>query len=538
MMERDFLYMISIALVMAGASFAAPLLQITNYATVPTTVYPGTMGYLQLTVSNSGDAAADAVSAYYDYDGVGKTISMGSISAGSTAQISVPFKISQQAAGSIQLLNADVYYSYAEQSSQANKKVSLSVPLQVSQYKPLEVELEQGAKPAISPGEGFTLWLEVKNTGGVINSLVISMPENSTFSIDGATQKSVGSIPLNSSAPVELKLVSSSSTATGTYGIPVEFSYQDALRQPVVETLYLGPISVRDFSSQYRVSVEPLEPVEIGAQVPVKVTLENLGPSPVSATLDVNSTSTFTPIGTQRVYFDSVPAGGKSEKQLTIGVLSTASSGYYTLPLTLTPVGGKAASYNAGLAVTATPEITVSLDSSSATPTVQIANTGNSQIRSVHAKAIATDTQAMAESFMGTLNVDDFATLSLGSASARSVEVEIRYRDSNNEEHTVKETLAATSANSTFVGQGTGRATGTASSTDTAAASTQGRSSNPLGFLLGPGSRSASGASIGGIDPVLIIAAVLVAASIGYFGYRKFWKGKKQHSSHPEQAKK
>lgn len=528
MMKRDILYVMAFVIALGGAGFAAPLLEISEYETVPTTVYPGTLGYLQLTISNTGDSAADSVSAHYDFDGTGKTASAGSISAGSAAQISVPFKISQSAAGSIQLINADVYYTYDSQGSQQNRQLSLSIPLQVSQYKPLEVELKAGGKAAIAPGEGFALSLRVKNTGGVINNLVISMPENSTFSIDGATQKQAGSIAMNSSAAVELRLVSSSGTATGTYSIPVEFSYQDALRQPVVETLYLGPISVLDFSSQYRISVEPLAPVEIGSQVPVKITLENLGASPISATLDVNSTGIFTPIGAQRVYFDAVPAGGKAEKEIAIGVLSTASSGYYTLPLTLTPVGGKAASYNAGLAVAATPEITVSLDTSSAAPSVQIANTGNSQIRSVHAKATVTGTQVMAESFIGTLNVDDFATLTIGSTSARSVDVEIRYRDSNNEEHTLKETLEATSTNSTFVGQGTGRATGTAQN-NAATGSVSGRSSNPLGFLLGPGSRSANGTASAGIDPLLIGVGVLVVAGVGYFAYLKFWKGRKQH---------
>jgi len=88
-------------------------------------------------------------------------------------------------------------------------------------------------------------------------------------------------------------------------------------------------------------------------------------------------------------------------------------------------------------------------------PSVQVANTGNSQIRSVYASATPAGSQTATESFMGTLNVDDFATLTLGSAAAgRNVNVEIRFRDTSNQEHAISKTLSASAGNSSFV-QGT-----------------------------------------------------------------------------------
>ena len=519
-------YLVFASLLLTAGAFAAnePLLQIASYSTLPTTVYPGTSGYMQITLTNSGVAIAQSVTAYYNYDGLSKTVAIGDINIGSTAQISVPFKISQYSSGGIQLLNADIYYGYDSGTAAANKMVSLSVPVTVLQYKPLQVLAKTSGVAAIAPGENLLLPLELKNTGGVVNNLIISMPANSTFAIEGANQQSVGSIPQNGTASVLLSLVSSSDAKTGTYSIPVVFSYQDAISQPTEETIYLGPIHVLDRSTQYGITLEPLESVEIGAQVPFRLTIENLGSSPMSGTLDINATSTFTPIGVQRIYFDSVEPGKSVSKEIVLGVLSTQSAGYYTLPLTLTPFGGAAATYNAGIFVQATPEITVNLDSTSSS--VQIANTGNCQVRSVYASA--TSNGQKSESFIGTLNVDDFATLSLLTGSGRSVDVVISYRDSNNAQHTISETLETT-GNSSFAGQGN-RTTAGAGSTN--AIGSQQR--NPLGFLFGQGGRSATGTTSSGFGLLPIAIGVVIVAGVGYFAYKKYWKGKKKP---PEGAK-
>jgi len=80
------------------------------------------------------------------------------------------------------------------------------------------------------------------------------------------TQKSVGNIAANSSVKVPLVLIASSETAVGTCNIPITFTYQDALQRPSVDTLYVGPVSVLEAGSQYRLTLEPIATVEIGSQ--------------------------------------------------------------------------------------------------------------------------------------------------------------------------------------------------------------------------------------------------------------------------------
>ena len=517
-------YVLAIApvllLLLAGLSFAAtdtssttttsgePNLQVTNYTVVPESVYPGTTGYVQITVHNSGDAAAGSVIAYYEYGG-STSLYVGDVSSGGTVQFPIPFKVSAQSAGGVQLVSVKILYSYSVSHGTSSKQTSISVPLVVGQYSPLEVRTVSMGSTAIAPGETLALELELRNTGGVVNGVVITTPANSSFSIEGTTQKSIGSIATNTTKSVSLSLVSSTGTDTGTYTVPLVFTYQDALNRPTEITLYVGPVSVLESSTQYRVGINPLTPAEIGSEAVFELTLENTGSSPISGTLDINSTEVFTPLGMQRLYFDSVPAGATVKRNITLGISSSKSAGYYTLPIILTTTAGQPTTFNVGVAVLATPEITVGVDSESGTTQVQVANTGNTQIRSVYVIAKWSGSNRTSESFMGTMNVDDFASIAMDTAiqPSSSIDVEIRFKDSNNLPHIVRKTLT--------VGGTAGAAIGTQNGASSFRRNNT--ASGPFGLF------SNTGGSADFVTPIIILVVVVV---VGYFAYRRFFTKK------------
>jgi len=519
--------MAAILLLAFGQACAEPILQISNYTTSPSSVYAGTTGYVQLTLYNSGDSSAISVSPHYRMDGVSTSTTIGDVGSKSSAQVSVPFKIGPDAAGTIQLIGIDVYYTYTSGGGSVSKKTAFSIPLTVQQYSPLVVRTLSVDKTQISAGETLAFDLGITNEGGVVNNLVITVPDNSTFYIDGSTQKSVGSVGANSTMNVTLDLVSGTDTQTGTYSIPITFTYQDMAKQPTTKTLNIGPISVLDTSVQYRLTLEPKETVEIGAEVPFTLSLQNRGTYPISGVVEIDATSVFTPIGMQRIYFDSVPSGEAAIREIYLGVSSSASAGYYTLPLTLTPSTGKELTYNVGLIVEATPEITVTLSTSGASPSVEVANTGNSQIRSLYASITPSGSTTATKSFIGTLDVDDSASVPIG-GYAGSVAVELSFRDSRNAEHKVAKTLQSVGGNSSFVQNGS-RAGAFGAGNGTAAAGSQfgGRNRSPFGMLAGPGG------SAGPDMMTLAIAGIVVLAVVGgagIYAYRKFWKGRKQQA--------
>ena len=520
-----------VALMAVGFAATGPVLQVTDQTVVPSEVYPGTTGYLRLTLANNGDAIATGVTAHYSpsESSTDNAVYSGDITAGSSAQLTIPFKIPQDYAGGIWLLRVDADYNYQSTSGTASRTVSISVPIQVSQQSPLVVDTVSTGSAALAPGEKVSLDIDLQNTGGVINGLLITMPDNSSFSLDGATQKSVGSIPTNTTRRITLTLLASSSTPAGLYNVPVIFTYTDSLQNPVEKTLYIGPVSVSEASSQYRIYFEPLTPTEIGTPAVFLLTVQNMGANPVSAVVDVNSTDVFTPIGMQRIYFDVIPAGGNASRNVTLGISASKSTGYYSMPLKLTPSSGQAITYNTGIVVEATPEITVNLGSPSASgqTQVQVANTGSTQIKSVYV-TVWPDNAAKApvtENFIGTLSVDDFATVEMASmGGASQVHVQVRFRDSNNIEHTIDQDLD--SAGGALIAANGGTQGGFAGRNGTFAG--RGGANNPLGFLFGGAGAGASS----GPNWTLIAIVLVVIAVAAYLVYTRYWKKRHTHEKH------
>jgi hypothetical protein len=512
-MEKRTLIVLLALMLICSTSFAAEAaLAITSYSSTPAEVYPGTFGYMQMKLTNNGDATAQSVTAYYNIDGVTQQIFANDIGAGSSAQILVPFRILQESAGGIQLLKVDIYYGYQKGTVTSTKTTSVSIPIQVSQLNPLEVRTISIDKSSIAAGEKITLELELNNTGGVINNLVITAPQNSSFSLDGATQKSVGSIAYNTATRVSVTLLSSSTTSTGIYSVPLVFTYQDAVKNPTEQTLYAGPVSVLETSTLYGLSIEPLTPVEVGSKAVFRLTLKNSGSSTISAFVYMNSTDVFTPIGVQRVYFDSVAPGSSASTNITVGIASSKSAGYYSFPLKLTPSTGQPITYNVGVAVDATPELIVSLETlSSGSRRIQIANTGNTAVRSVYVTVRPRGSSSGAtESFIGTLNVDNFETVDVPSAIGQAIEVEIRFRDSNNIQHTITKDLNTGSNSNMTIGEVSGNQT-----RQLGLMGQQRSTMNILGLRI-------QSPDLGQIAITVVGLVLLIVGS--WFAYKRFWK--------------
>jgi hypothetical protein len=501
-------FVVFVVVLAGGTAFAAgpgntnssdAVLQVTGHSLIPPAVYPGTSGYVELNVANTGSIDATGITVYYTYSSSSSQLflSAGDISGNSNEQITVPFQVPQQVPGGIYLIDIDVYYTAYGSTSQ--KKTSVSIPVIVSQYEPLEITTMGTNREVIAPGEAFQLQLLVNNTGGVVNNLIVTTPANSSFSLEGETQKTIGNILSGTSKNVTLNLISSSTAAIGQYTLPLIFTYQDASGNTTEQTLYVGPVSILDSSTQFRLSMVPLTPTEVGSQAVFQLTVENVGTNPLSAIVDINNTNAFTPIGTSRVYFDPIASGKSASANVTLGISSSISAGYYELPLSISLSSGNVVTQNVGVPVTATPDLTVTATSQSGVVTVQISNTGNAPIRSVYVSASSNDFAIAggSDKFVGTLNVDDFATISLTvgaqrpGASNHTIIVTTSFKDSNNIPHVITKNIDVTASSSNF--------------TSTTF-----------------GARRSSGV-IFGLDWTEIIGGIVVIV-IAYFAYRHFRK--------------
>lgn len=228
-------------------------------------------------------------------------------------------------------------------------------------------------------------------------------------------------------------------------------------------------------------------------------------------------------------------AGSSVSRNITIGVAAGVAAGYYSLPIALTTSAGQSVEFEAGIAVDATPDLTVSLDTADSGINIQIANTGNTQIRSVDVKAKEEGASVYTESFIGTMNIDDFDTVALESQSlatgigAHTIDVETTFRDSNNYEHTLDSTIDASglvASNSTGGAYG-GSATRTFSNGSGARVGGGGLLGGGL-LRIGGGSSASSGF---GIIPAVV--ALVVVAGAGYYAYRRWYGKGKQQAQRP-----
>jgi len=495
------MYLVLSIILLAGITSAAgPVLQIDEYDVYPEAIYPSTEGQLQVTILNSGSEMATGVTIYYDYNPDDRwSIYVGDIGEGSEAITSIPFKIPDKTDTGIVLIDLMIYYNGEDGTSLKTSKAS--IPVSVSQHRVLEIDTVDMSKDTIRKGETLDVELQIMNTGGVMNNVVISAPDDSAFSLIGTTSQRVGNVASGENVNVTVSLVASSSASEGKYTIPLQIAFNDALQNEISETVGIGPVLVMDSSSLFRVSGEAMSSSEIGSELTYKISVENRGSSVQSATLIIDESDIFTPIGSNTLYFDSISPGNEVSDTIQLGIDADASSGYYILPITLR-TNGEDIQYESGIVVEATPEIVLTTETSSSESgeveaTIRIANSGNTPIRAVYVYAESTESVKITgedEKFIGTLNVDDFASFQVSVQGQGEMPLVISFKDNDNEKHTLSRTIQVGSDGSMMM------------MPETEGMPERGR----------PG---------GGLpDPLLIIGGAGLLAVL-FFGYRK-WKGR------------
>ncbi len=446
----------------AGSTNGAAL-QVSGYTTVPQSVYPGSKGELQVTIANSGTDTASATVVNYELPGQTQPsqVTVGDIGAGSSAIASIPFQVPMNVSSGFFVMNLNVVY-FGDPTDTTVKNTPLSITIMVSQHQILNVKTVSVTPQSVQAGDEVTVDLDVQNTGGVMNNAVITADGDTTFTLAGTTQQSIGNVPSGGNVNVSVLLVASSSAAPGRYNIPLIVDYEDLLQNTVNQTVSVGPVTVSEPSAQFMVSMVPTGQVEVGGEAPFALTLTNLAANVISATVDLTENTPFTPIGSSRLFFSGIEPGQSQTQTVMVGIEAGTTSGYYDFPLTITSNGN---SYNQTMGIlvnatsdfdvsaTTTPEF-VSTGSTGVKLTAEIANTGNGPMRSVYADAASTEDFVVigtTDKFIGTLNIDDFGTLPLIidvpqnlTPGDYSLPISVTFKDANNVEQTIVKNLTIT----------------------------------------------------------------------------------------------
>jgi len=362
----------------------------------------------------------------------------------------------------------------------------------------------------IYPGDHVQLKFSIKNTASAATNvralvLVPFLSEQQSYVLGDMAVGQESSVLAGFEVP--------NTTKAGDYTIFVYVIDQRGNRNQVGEMTLI--VNEPSLANALFATVTSTEDLYSGGTAEIDMVVKNIGVLPaedVVAQVQFSSGSSIYALASDRVYVSEIAPGGNATVHFTIGASSSAVAGYYPLSIQLTYKVDKAeqpkVNQSVSLRVLSKASVLITSDRSTATSgasaglLVTIANTGDTAIRSVYASAASKDFSFVGASdkFIGTLNLDDSATLSLnliplnGANGERTVQVSVTYKDPLNIERTQVETITVdgtgASLNGTF---------------GTSASQRFGRTSQQFTIL--------------GLDPWLLAGIIIVAIG-AFFGYK------------------
>ncbi len=222
------------------SAFGQPQLVIESAATRPETIRPGSTFTLTLQVVNRGDYTAANVRILLGAGGIavpkgGSNLTViDQIPKSEAVEVSLPLVLAEGAPSGYQALALSLEYSDVySRDYQSSQSVGVSVTAGLSD-QPLVLLTAYHTRPAsLSPGEAFTLVLELTNAGDsqAVELLLTLGGENpgevQTFAIlDSGNVKLVPRLAAGQSIELEQRFIVDGSASAGVYVLPVTLAYE------------------------------------------------------------------------------------------------------------------------------------------------------------------------------------------------------------------------------------------------------------------------------------------------------------------------
>lgn len=497
----------AIVLILATAVFAD--VQVSSSSVSPTTVRPGLTGSVSFTLSNTGTSSITGITLYPGGNGFEFTAdksTVGTIGASGSTQVNVPFKVRPNIEAGVYNLVIAIYWTETTTSGGTGYK-SIQIPITVSKQTIFDVS---SSPVTIGIGDDFEITANVKNTGGKASNVVMNL-SSQYFILKDSSQIVLGDIAPGQAKNVTVPISSSLSMPAGTYSVPVMLSYQDDLGNLQQTTATLGTVRAVKGFVDFTLTPSIDSVAAPGKKMMMSIDVRNDG------TLEANSvrcsisssSSEFLPIGPSQKLVGNIKTGETKKVEYEIGISSSAPPGYYPVAVALDYLNKQGEvqttiTKNMGIEVVGEPKVTV-ITSTSPSPVtpgkkyslgIQVSNIGTTDLKSltvhVHGESF-TILENSPSTFIGTLKMDDYSEVSYDvivgpnlAPGEYPVRVTMDFMDSyNNERQIVKES-----------------------------------------YLQVVSPQTVNGGE-GGIDMISTLAVLVIVVVVAYFGYRKFFRKKK-----------
>ena len=478
-------YGVMFVAVLLVAALAAADIVPSAFSVSPTTFKPGVSGTLSFTVTNTGTRTISGVDLYPSGQSLqffSEKTNLGSLGPGASSPITIPFKVASTATPGVYNIQVSAYW--VDVDGEGYK--TFSYPITVASSVTFQASSVRVEEAQVHPGDAFTVNAMIKNSGGAAQNVRLSS-SSTLFTFGGSSQMILGDAAIGEEKQVRIPFVAGSDLVAGIYSIPLTVTYDDELGSTQTASVSLSPITVSErsiyFSVVTRQSVDHILP---GQKVTVTVTLSNVGTEEarfVKVSLSPNSSS-FVLLNAGEKYLERISVNGTQSVSFDLGVNAGTAPGFYPLRVSISYANTRGTeqpslSQNIGLEVAGVSALDVisSANPAPVTPgkkhtlSLQISNTGTFQLKSVRVNVAAAffDVLVSPDSYIGTLNVDDYSTVTYQMFTHADLApgrypfvATITYRDSDNVERSMTKDVYLD-----IVSQETAaRATGTNGGTD------------------------------------------------------------------------
>ncbi|MFH1106671.1 MAG: hypothetical protein V1787_02145 [Candidatus Micrarchaeota archaeon] len=259
-----------------------------------------------------------------------------------------------------------------------------------------------------------------------LNVLAPFLPDTSNYLL--------GDMNKNEPKDVTVNFVVPANTNPGSYYMYIYTTSKYGSRAQVAEI----PITINELSlsNALAASVGDMKEVYAGDSVEMPIEIRNyaeLGVEDVIVQMKFDSGNALTPIGSDRQHIDAIAAGESGTAPFKVGVNPSATAGYYPLTIYVSYKIDRQqqpqVNQTFGIRVLSRTALLITYDTAaSATGTsgaslvVTVANVGDTPVRGVYisAESDSFDFSGASDKFIGTLNLDDSASISLAPTAKRS----------------------------------------------------------------------------------------------------------------------
>jgi hypothetical protein len=455
-MRKEILFFVLIALI----AVASADVQITSYSVLPTTLKPGVTGSASITVYNPSSSTVTGVIIYQggeQFTFTTNRVQVGDLGTLGSTVITIPFTIKSDVSPGVYNLRLDAFWSEGT----GTRTKTFSIPISVT--NPPIFRFSFTPLNQITPGGSFTIDGQIKNEGGSVSKMVLTV-NSSYFFFDRMSQISLGDLETGQNLSFELPMVASASLQPGVQSLPLIITYQDPLGAIQQATIAINPVEVMKSSVDFTVDAQPeKKPVSPGDKMKLFVNLTNTGNSKAySAKITVSSSSAyFTSLGSSERYFELISSDSKKQVEFEIGVSGNTPAGYYPLTITVNylNVNGEVQTplqKQVGLEVGGSPQISITPDTSpfpisaggKYALSLQFSNTGTINIRALTVSVSGENFEILssAENYIGSLNLDEYTTVQYTIHAKNNLQpakypihVSMNFKDSYNNQHSIQQ---------------------------------------------------------------------------------------------------